>query len=109
MSNDVTVEIQIPVEAIESLKRYTLDSLMLEGEVPHDIKRAITSAIGKHVEASPEWERIAAAIVAEVESRKDEVVKAIADRMVAQISQGVSHAASQVVQQLGTKLKNTRF
>lgn len=109
MSENVAVEIEIPVEAIESLKRYTLDSLMLEGEVPHDIKRAITQAIGKHVEASPEWEKIAAAIVAEVESRKKEVVKAIADRMVSQIAQGVNHAASQVVQQLGMKLKSTRF
>ena len=109
MSENVTVEIEIPVEAIESLKRYTLDSLMLEGEVPHDIKRAITKAIGEHLEASPEWEKIAAMIVAEVESRKEEVVKSIADRMVSQISQGVNHAASQVVQQLGSKLKSTRF
>lgn len=109
MSEKVTVEIDIPVEAIESLKRYTLESLMLEGDVPNDIKRAITQAIGRHVEGSPVWENIASAIVAEVESRKEEVVKAIADRMVSQIAQGVNHAASQVVQQLGTKLKSTRF
>ncbi len=109
MSETVKVEIEIPVEAIDAMKRYTLDSLMLEGDVPHDIKRAITQAIGKHVEASPEWEKIAAMIVAEVEAQKDHVVKSIADRIVSQLSQGVNHAASQVVQQLGSKLKSVRF
>jgi len=105
----VAVEIALPVDAIESLKRYTLDSLMLDGEVPRDIKHAITKAIASHVETSPAWESISGLIVDEVESRKAEIVKAIADRIVVQVSQGISHAATQVVQQLGTKLKSTRF
>lgn len=109
MSDNVAVEVEVPVETIESLKRYTLDSLMLEGDVPREIKYAITKALAGHIESSPEWEGIAAMIVAEVESRKEEIVKSIADRMVSQISQSVNHAASQVVQQLGTKLKSARF
>ena len=107
--NTIKTEIEIPTETIEELKRYTLDSILLDDEIPKDIKRAITQAIAKHIESSPEWEKIALEIVKEVESRKSEIIKSIADRMVSQISKGINHAASQVIQQLSSKLSNTRF
>ena len=106
---DTIVAVGIPSEAIESLKRYTLDSLMLEGEVPRDIKHAITKAIADHISLSEQWGEIAEAIAKDVESRRDEIVKAISDKIVAQISHGVSHAAARTVQELGTALKSVRL
>ena len=109
MADTVAVEIDVPKDVIDSLKRYTLDSLMLDGEVPREIKYAIVTGLALKMEGDPLWESIAEAIIGEVESRKGDIVQSIADRITAQLSKGINHAASQLVQKLGEKLKNVRI
>ena len=101
-------KVEITAEQLTALSDKLL-ATWLTGDLPHDVRSAISKTVAEKMIQSDQWQKLADAITAKFESRRDEIAQRIVTGMVETMSRGIVEACRESVDQLSKRMENVRM
>ena len=100
-------EFKISDEQMDAIAGKILEA-WLTGDVPYEVKNAITKAVCTRLEESGEWELLAEAIATMFSKRRREIAEKIVAGLVEQLARGIGDATREILAKLSKRLGDVR-